>query len=370
MTEAYDAVLAREGLDAFVLTSEAAVQHATGVRLYTQRLIPERPVVAVLRPSQPPVVVACALEEDQLLVEHPGLALRLFREFGDDPWRTVAGLLREAARVVVEDGMPAAWLEALRARLPGAELRVSYDLPLEPRLVKCETERGLFAEACRAAERALAAGAALVRPKARESEVAGRIAATFANELGARATEVAGTCVAPQNNRSMHHLSDETPLPDTGPVRLGIVGRLDGYWVLLTRMLLLGEDWSFVEAYRRYLACYEETMAELVTGAEARGLYEDCRRRAASLGFELTTLKVGHGTGLSFRERPWLSPFEDLTLRPGMVLAYDYALEDDGGRVLHVEDRVLVSEDGPRRLSDLWDLQDLAAGHTRAAEAP
>ena len=71
-SEAYAAVLERAGADAFVLTSEPAVQHACGVRLYTHRLIPQRPIVCVVCPPGPPVAVVCVLEEDQLAAEHPG----------------------------------------------------------------------------------------------------------------------------------------------------------------------------------------------------------------------------------------------------------------------------------------------------------
>ncbi len=361
--EAYEGVLEQAGADAFVLTSEPAVQHACGVRLYTHRLIPQRPIVCVVAPPGPPVAVVCVLEEDQLAAEHPGLAVRPFREFGDDPWEKVAGVLAErgAGRVVVEDAMPAAWLAALHERLPGANLVVSYDLPLEPRLVKDEAEQALLAEASRVAERALAAGAEACVAGRSEREVADRIAARF-QELVPGAGEVRGTCIAPQNNRSMHHTSGDDLLPQSGPVRLGVVARVDGYWMLITRMLVLGEDPDFEEAYARYLRVYEETMAELVAGADPADVYERCRERAAAAGFELTTLKIGHGTGLDFRERPWIAPFDDLALAPGMVLAYDYGLESEAEYVLHVEDRVLVTEEGPKRLSDGWRLADLRGG--------
>ena len=365
---AYSAVLARERADAFVLTSEPAVRHAVGVHVYTMRLIPQRPVACVIAPPDPPVVVACVLEEDQLAADHPGLRLETFREFGDDPWARVAGALRGARRIVVEDSIPAAWLAQLHCRIPDANLAVSYDLPLEPRIVKDADEIALLSEASRAAERALAAGAALAVPGATEREVAVAVASRFAELLPGRASEVEGSCIAPQNNRSMHHHPGGTVLPGSGPVRLGVVGRVDGYWVLITRMLLLGDDPVFEDAYRRYLDVYEAGLDSLTAGAEPAPLWADCARRAARNGFELTTLKIGHGTGLDFRERPWLSEADDLPLAPGMVLAYDYGLESEDWIVLHVEDRIVVTGEGPRRLSDGWDLADLSGGFQAVLE--
>jgi len=360
--EAYTAALERAGADAFVLTSEAALRHSTGVFLYTQRLIPQRPVAAVLRPRQQPRIICCVLEADQLAAEHPGLDLVTFREFGDDPWRHAAAALSQARRIVVEDTMPAAWVDALRERLAGAEVMVSYDVPLEPRLVKDAGEVALLERASRAAEAAVARGAALLEPGRTEREIADAIAGALrGTEKGT--SDVAGLCIGPQHNRAMHHEPRGVPLPERGPVRLGVLGRVEGYWVLITRMAVLGEDASFEEAYERYVDVYEAGLADLHAGAEPRALYEACRDRAADAGFTLETLKIGHGTGLDFRERPWLAPWDDLALVPGMVLAYDYGLVSREGVALHLEDRVLVEASGPRRLSSGWMLRDLRSGH-------
>jgi Xaa-Pro aminopeptidase len=354
---AYAAALERAGADAFVLTSEPGVRHACGVALYTQRLIPQRPVVCICVPPRTPVLVCCELEEEQLRADHPGLELVTFREFGDDPWAKTAEALAGCSRVVVEDTLPTAWLTSLWAGL-AADLVVSYDVAVEPRMVKDDDEQRLLEEASEVAEDALAAGAALVQPGRTEREVASAIVRRFLDRLGERATELAGSCIAPQNNRAMHHVAGADVLPDRGPVRLGVVGRVDGYWILITRMLLLGKDARFVDAYRRYLDAYEETMATLRAGATGPELYDGCRRRVRGRGFALETLKIGHGTGLDFRERPWLSEYDETPLAPGMVLAYDYGI-DTGDYVLHLEDRVLVTSGPPRRLSSRWDLAEL-----------
>jgi Xaa-Pro aminopeptidase len=365
---AYAGVLRRARADAFVLTSEAAVRHACGVHLYTQRLIPQRPVVCVLAPPAPPAVVCCVLEQDQIQAQRPGVLARTFLEFDDDPWAHVTDLLGGSGwrgRVVVEDTMPAAWLQRLRTWLAGAELIVSEDLSAEPRAVKDQAEQRLLEEASRAADCALAAGAALVAPGRTEREVAATITKSFLEQFPARATEVTGTCIGPQNNRSMHHVAGDHALPERGPVRLAVVGRVDGYWVLVARMLLLDQDPRLEDAYRRYLAAYQETMAALRPGAICREVYERCCQLVAEAGFELTTLKIAHGTGLDFRERPLVAPVDTTPLVPGMVLAYDYGLETERGEVLHVEDRVLIEYDGPRRLSDGWDTTDLRHGFSR-----
>jgi Xaa-Pro dipeptidase len=361
----YAAALEGAGADAFVLTSEPALQHALGVRLYSQRLIPQRPVVGIVIPRARPICVCVEYEVGQLGLEAPGLELRPFGELSGDPWRLVADALAEAGarRVIVEDTFLASWLAALQERFAG-EVQVSYKIPLEPRTIKDAEEIEVVREASRGAEIALATGAAILEPGRSEAEVARTIVLSFLERFGDRAGEVTGVCTAPQNNRAMHHRAGPATMPESGPVRVGLVGRLDGYWVLLTRMLVLGDDDRFERAYTSYAACYEENLASLRPGERCSELFAAADARLSAAGIELTSEKIGHGTGVDFRELPWVAADDDATLQPGTVLAYDYGADLDG-YMLHVEDRVLVDVDGPHRLSDGWHLQDAREGFRR-----
>jgi Xaa-Pro dipeptidase len=361
----YAAALERAGADAFILTSEPALQHAAGIRLYSQRLIPQRPVACILAPPAPPVCVCVEYEVGQLGLEAPGLELRSFGELTGDPWQIVATALDErgASHVIVEDTFLAQWLVALEERFSG-QIEVSFEIPVAPRTIKDPEEVAILGEASRGAERALAAGAALLEPGRSEAEVARAIVLSFLERFGDRAGEVTGVCAAPQNNRSMHHRAGPATMPESGPVRVGLVGRLDGYWVLLTRMLVLGRDERFERAFERYASCYEENLTSLRPGERCSELYAAAKGRLTAAGLELTSEKIGHGTGVDFRELPWIAAGDEATLEPGTVLAYDYGADLDG-YMLHVEDRVLVDTEGPRRLSDGWDLQDACEGFRR-----
>jgi Xaa-Pro aminopeptidase len=357
----YAAALRDRGAGSIVLTSEAGIRHACGVALFTQRLIPQRPVACVIGADGRLDLVCCVLELDQLRAEHPDLTLHGFAEFGEDPWAIVASLVG-VGPVQVEPSIPAPWAEDLAAHLPAGALTVSDSIPAELRAAKDEAELRLFEEGCEATEHAVAVGAASVRPGVSEAEVARGVERDLHDRLGLRATEVAGIVIGPQANRSMHHLPTDAEMPAAGPVRLGAVVRVDGYWLLLTRMLLIGADAGFERDYARYLDVYESTLAELVPGRQVAPVYESCRSRCAAAGFDLETLKIAHSTGLEFREDPCVAPDETATLEPGMILAYDYGLECADGTVLHLEDRVAVTGSGQRRLSGGWDLADLATG--------
>jgi Xaa-Pro aminopeptidase len=358
----YASALERAGADALVLTSEPALQHAAGIRLYSQRLIPQRPVACVIAPPARPVCVCVEYEVDQLRLEAPDLDVRAFGELTGDPWDLVARALEEldARHAIVEDTILAPWLAALELRFAG-RIEVSYEVAVEPRIVKDPEEIDLLGEASRGAESALAAGAALLEPGRSEADIGREIVRAFIERFGDRAGEVTGICTAPQNNRAMHHRAGPTAMPSRGPVRVGLVGRLDGYWVLLTRMVVLGKDEIFTRAYERYAACYEENLSRLRPGERCSDLYGAARARLAAAGLQLTSEKIGHGTGVDFREAPWISATNDDELPAGSVLAFDYGADADR-LMLHVEDRVLVDAEGPRRLSDGWDLSDAKEG--------
>ena len=209
----YAAALQRHGASAIVLTSEPGVQHACGVRLFTQRLIPQRPVACVVTAAGDVHVVCCVLEVDQLAEEHPELPLHGFAEFGEDPWAIVAGLVGPG-RVHVEETMPAPWERGLASQLGEGAVLASDAISCELRAAKDAAEHALFAEACAVGERAIAAGAAAVHPGATEYDVAEVIESGLRDGLGSRLSEFSAMVIAPQHNRSMHHLASDTRFPE------------------------------------------------------------------------------------------------------------------------------------------------------------
>jgi Xaa-Pro dipeptidase len=369
--ERYAAALASSDADAFVLTSQAAVRHATDIGLYTQKLIPQRPVAAVLAAGVPPAVVCVQFEEAQITSEHPWATTIPYREWGDDPWKHVARALqeRDASRVLVEETIPAEWFSALQAAAPTAALRISQEATAAARIVKDADELATIERSSVAMERALARGAATVTPGRTENDIALEIASALVDELGVGIEELAASCIAPENNRKMHHRSSETIIPQSGLMRLGALVRVEGYWTLITRMLALHGDEPEAQQYAVFVNRYLETMRTLTAGAPTRDLYAAHRKAVVADGFEMTTLKIAHGTGLDFRELPWVSPVDSHTLEPGTVLAYDYDQITPDGFVMHVEDRVLITPSGPpRRLSNLWRLADIRSGFEPALE--
>jgi Xaa-Pro aminopeptidase len=115
-----------------------------------------------------------------------------------------------------------------------------------------------------------------------------------------------------------------------------------------------------MDSYARFADIYHSTLEQLKPGVRACDVYAACLRHVERHGMRLISEKVGHGTGLAFREPPILQATDYRVLQPDMVLAYDYLVLDQYGTPFHIEDRVLVTEKGPVLLSDVIDTRSLA----------
>jgi len=115
---------------------------------------------------------------------------------------------------------------------------------------------------------------------------------------------------------------------------------------------------AFTADYTAYIDAHTAGWRSMRPGSIAGEVYALVRDRLASNGLRLRSPKVGHGTGLSFRETPVLRADDPTPILAGSVFAFDYAVYQEStrsGAFVHVEDRILVTGDGPVRLSDITD---------------
>jgi Xaa-Pro aminopeptidase len=115
---------------------------------------------------------------------------------------------------------------------------------------------------------------------------------------------------------------------------------------------------DFAADYAAYIDAHAAGWQAMRPGVAAGDIYAFVRDRLTRNGLRLRSPKVGHGTGLSFREAPVLRADDPSPLPVGSVYAFDFAVHQDStrsGAFVHVEDRILVTAEGPVRLSDVHD---------------
>lgn len=138
---------------------------------------------------------------------------------------------------------------------------------------------------------------------------------------------------------------DDVLMLDTGCVR-------DGYFCDFDRNFLLG---CTTEAVRQTHAALwhaiEDALGALRPGMEARDghriLSEALIKRGATPGGG----RLGHGLGVTLTEWPSFTPLDTTELREGMVLTLEPSAYVESGRMLVLEENLVLRSNGPELLS-------------------
>src|SRR4029450_11053658 len=137
------------------------------------------------------------------------------------------------------------------------------------------------------------------------------------------------------------------------PVVLASGGRLDGYCSDTTRTLVVGEPPAgFPELYALLQAAPLAGAAAARPGVTAAAVAAACRNPITAAGHgELFLHRTGHGIGLEEHEDPYIVAGNHEPLEPGMVFSIEPGLYPQGHYGARIEDIVVCTENGARRLS-------------------
>jgi Xaa-Pro aminopeptidase len=136
-------------------------------------------------------------------------------------------------------------------------------------------------------------------------------------------------------------------------VVVDIGGRLDGYCSDTTRTLVVGEPpRGFEELYRLLRAAQAAGCAAVRPGITAAQLDAACRDPIRDAGHGAAFLhRTGHGIGLEEHEDPYIVAGNEQPLEPGMAFSVEPGIYLDGHYGARIEDIVVCTEDGGRRLN-------------------
>jgi len=221
------------------------------------------------------------------------------------------------------------------------------------RELKSADELRALQTAALAADDAVRAAFAALRPGATELEVAEAAAAAF---HAAGCEEVLFTIVAGGPNGAYpHHHTGRRRLEPGDPVVIDIGGRLNGYASDITRMAFVGVP------SERYLEVHGIVEAAVQAGLAAAGPGVACHEVDAATrgviddaGFgKWFVHRTGHGLGLSVHEPPWIMRGENVELRQGMVHSVEPGIYLPGEFGVRLEEIVHVTAEGCERFSGL-----------------
>jgi Xaa-Pro aminopeptidase len=259
----------------------------------------------------------------------------------------------EEARIGIDERvLPLAAYEQLRALLPAAAFVPASDVVAELRMIKTAAELARIERAVRAVEQAYRRIAQQLRAGVTERQLTIEARDTM---LAAGAGEVVFNFIATGNRAGIDNVAGaDVPIEPGHVVKCDIGARFAGYCADLGRTFVCGDPVpAQARIFERIVATQARVLAAVrpgIRGADLFQIYlEDMQEGYGEVPWDI----VGHGIGLEVHEIPGLSPLDHRPLQPGMVLCVEIGYEDPGRQGFHLEDMLLVTDDGYRPLSTL-----------------
>lgn len=241
--------------------------------------------------------------------------------------------------------------ERLRAALPAeASVTPTVGLVEELRIQKSADEIELLRQVAGIAGRAFDRVRSAVRPGLRERDVAFLLEQTF-QELGADGPAFETIVAAGERGALPHGRASDRVLERGDMIVVDFGARAAGYNSDTTRTIVLGEPTAEQQRVIGLVReAQEASLAMMKPGVTADAVDRGARQVLAGEAHAFAH-GLGHGIGLAVHERPFLSPTDQTTLKPGMVITNEPGLYVPGWGGVRLEEMVLVTEGAPEVLT-------------------
>ena len=353
--------LARAGLGALLLTTEADVSYVTGfaTRFWES---PTRPWFLALPLAGEPVAVIPAI--GAACMARTGV--REIRTWpSPDLVDDGVGLLAQTLLEVVPAGgriglpmgpethlrMPLADFERLRTAVAPLTFKDATAVVRRVREVKSAAEVAKIRAACRVADRAFVRLPEIAGPGV-PLDVVFRGFQIACLDAGADRVAYLAGAAGPGGYADVISPATTEPLApgdvlmlDTGVVR-------DGYFCDFDRNVAIGKPGDAVRRAHALLhAAVEAGLEALLPGMTAEALHRAMAAAIEARGGIAAPGRFGHGLGLQLTEWPSVIPGDRTVLREGMVLTLEPAVMLGPDRLMVAEENIVVQADGAELLS-------------------
>lgn len=273
----------------------------------------------------------------------PAMFAQVARRFG--PVRTLAIGARTWGETVLH----------LLAAFDGPALVNGGPLVNRLRRVKAPDELDLLTEACRMADRAMAAVTDRVRPGVTELDLAAEVDHALRTQGSRTVSFDTGVWqMGPHDDRDATVRVSAQPLrPGTG-VSFDFGGVNGGYCSDFGRTVHVGEpDAEYAKVYDLVIAAQAAGIAAVRPGVTASAVHRACREVIVDGGYgDWFRHRTGHCIGLDVHELPFISEEDETPLEPGMTFTIEPSVFWPGHVGVRIEDIILCTETGGRKLNE------------------
>jgi Xaa-Pro aminopeptidase len=338
----------RHGLGALLVTPSADLVYLTG---YAPLALP-RLTCLVLRPGADPVLLVPQLERP--LAEDAGMAkVAEVVSWGetDDPYARVSEIVGPAERAACSARMWASHLLRFEAVFDATRFSSATEVIGPIRAIKDSREVDLLKRAARYADETFARLLQTRIETRTEREVAQTLGELLV-ETGSEEVEFTIVGSGP-NSASPHHQPAGREIKAGDAVVMDFGGRTGGYCSDMSRTVAVERPRSKLrEVHEIVQEAQEEAFHAVKPGVAAHDVDRAAREVIERAGYgDLFVHRTGHGIGLEVHEDPYIVEGNEEPLRPGMCFSIEPGIYIPGELGVRIEDIVVVTEEGGRRLN-------------------
>ncbi len=319
---------------------------------YAPMAVTERITMLVIQDRRQPAMITPTLERSDAEAA-PGASVLTLTDWADGsgPYEATARLLDRSGRYAISDSAWAMHVLGLQQELPESSyVSMTSALPML-RAIKDADELERLEAAGAAADASFEEIVQVRFAGRRETEIAADLADLLRKHGH---TQVDFTVVGSgPNGAHPHHEIGERVVEDGDMVVLDFGGIKDGYGSDTTRTVHVGEPTDEEREVYEIVRRAQQTAFETVRpGIACQEIDRAARKAIADAGYgERFIHRVGHGIGLTTHEPPYMVEGETHPIAPGMCFSIEPGIYLSGRFGVRIEDIVVATEDGGRRLN-------------------
>ncbi|HZU14629.1 MAG TPA: Xaa-Pro peptidase family protein [Chloroflexota bacterium] len=340
--------LVAAGADVLLATPSSDLRYLIGYAAHPT----ERPTILAVPPGLQAFILAPRLEVPRL-TESRALRIVPYGET-ENPYDVLAQTLSNVgplSRIAISNQAWAVVLLRLLGVLPHVQFVPAGDILRQLRMVKSDAEWTLMAEAGARTDEVYASIVQAAFAGRTEKEVAQQLSEL----LAAKGLSPNWQIVASgPNSASPHHMTGDRVIEPGDSIVLDFGGELDGYQSDTTRTVHVGPaPDDFRDVYETVRRAEQAGVAAVRPHVAAQSVDAAARHVIRQAGYGTAFVhRTGHGIGLDVHEEPYIVEGNELELRPGMTFSVEPGVYLPGRFGVRIEDIVLVTDDGHRRLNE------------------
>jgi Xaa-Pro aminopeptidase len=335
------------GVDVLVLSVGADLPYFTGY----EAMPLERLTMLVLGRTGDAKLVVPRLEAPRVAEQADVFEIVPWNET-DDPVALVARLAGRPAVAAIGDQTWARFVLDLEAALPATDFRKASVVTAAIRMVKDADEVDALARAAHAVD--------AIAVELRGHSFAGRreidVHRDIVEQILAAGHQRANFAIvaAAADAASPHHEPGERVIVDGDVVLCDFGGTMNGYCSDITRMFVVGDPSPEVrDTYAVLADAQDRAVGAAGGGPPCEAVDAAARTTIAEAGFgDAFVHRVGHGIGTEAHEDPYMVAGNATPLAAGHAFSVEPGIYLPGRFGLRLEDIVVATDDGPRRLNE------------------